>query len=193
LFMKSILGSILFLFLLTACNNNSKDTVEKADSTNQARQDSGLDNNATNMIDEGSSAFLVKIANSGMAEVRMTEIAQQKATLPAVRDFAAMLHRDHSAVNEQVKSLASQKNVALPDSISDDKQKDIDRLDSKKGKNLDKEFIDMMVKNHEAGVDLFDKAQLDTKDPDVRALAGKTLPTLKMHLDSARALQKKYW
>src|SRR5205085_9027937 len=123
--MKNILASFLFFFLLAACNNNSKDSVEKADSINKARQDSGVNNNGTNVIDEESSAFLVKIANSGMAEVKMTEIAQQKATLPAVRDFAAMLHRDHSAVNEQVKSMASQKNVALPDSVSNDKQKDI--------------------------------------------------------------------
>jgi len=191
--MKSILASLLSFFLLTACNNNSKDSVEKADSINKDRQDTALSNNGTTAIDEESSSFLVKVANSGMAEVKMTEIAEQKATLPAVREFAAMLHHDHAAVNEQVKALAAQENVALPDSISDEKQKDIDRLKGKTGKNLDKEFIDMMVKNHEAGVDMFDKAQLDTKDPDVRALAGKTLPTLKMHLDSAKAIQKKYW
>jgi len=191
--MKRVHLYLLSILLFTACNNSNKDSVDVADSTNKARQDSGVNNNGTNVVDEESSSFLVKIANSGMAEVKMTEIAQQKATLPAVRDFAAMLHRDHSAVNEQVKSLAAQKNVALPDSISDEKQKDIDMLNSKTGKNIDKAFIDMMVKNHEAGVDLFDKAQLDTKDPDVRALAGKTLPTLKMHLDSARAIQKKYW
>src|SRR5690242_7282020 len=191
--MKKVHLYLFSILLFTACNNSNIDSVDVADSINKARQDTALNNNGTGVIDEESSSFLVKVANSGMAKVRMTEIAQQKATLPAVRDFAAMLHRDHSAVNEQVKSLAAQKNVALPDSVSDEKQKDIDRLNSKTGKNLDKEFIDMMVKNHEAGVNMFDKAQLDTKDPDVRALAGKTLPTLKMHLDSAKMIQKKYW
>jgi putative membrane protein len=49
-----------------------------------------------------------------------------------------------------------------------------------------------MVKSHENSIDLFEKALNDAKDADVRAFADKTLPALRMHLDSARALSKKY-
>ena len=58
------------------------------------------------------------------------------------------------------------------------------------GKNFDKDFMNMMVKDHKATIDDFEKASKNTKDPDVKAWVDKTLPTLRMHLDSAKAIQK---
>lgn len=190
--MKRVLLSFLAILSFIACNNKAKDSVETADSTNQAIQDSTLNTTGV-VLDEKSAAFLVKVANGGMAETEMASIASQKAVYPAVKEFAAMLFHDHSAVNDTVKSLAARKNVSLPQVVSDEKQNEIDVLKRMKGKNLDKAFIELMITNHVAGVSMFDDAQLDTKDIDVRAFAGKTLPVLKAHLDSARAIKKMYW
>jgi putative membrane protein len=175
-----------------SCNNASKDSVEKADSTNAANLDTNLNRNNV-VIDEESSSFLVRVANGGMAEVEMSSLAQQKASYPSVKDFAGMLHTAHSALNDEVKNIASQKNVALPATVSDEKQKDIDNLQKKTGKDFDKVFIQTMINNHQAGIDMFQKASENAKDADVKAFADKTLPALRMHLDSAKAIQKKYW
>ncbi len=190
--MKKQFFIFLSLTALVACNSTGKDSVETADSINQVIQDSNLNNNTAVVTDQESSEFLTKVTNSGMAEIRMADFARKNAVYPDVRSFAEMLYSDHSAVSETVKNLASQKNVTLPAMMTDDKQQMVDALEKKTGKNIDKEFISTMVKNHEAGVDMFDKAQLNTKDTDIRDFAGKTLPTLKMHLEEARALQKKY-
>jgi putative membrane protein len=190
--MKKNILIFLAIAPFISCSNKGKDSVEIADSTNKEIQDSTLNTTGV-VVDEKSTAFLVKVANSGIAETEMATMANQKAVYPSVREFAAMLFHDHSAVNETVKNMAAQKNVSLPTNISEDKQKDIDNLKKMTGKNLDKAFIELMIKNHEAEITLFDNAQLDTKDTDVRAFAGKTLPVLKAHLDSARTLKKMYW
>lgn len=190
--MKKILFFILSIASIISCNNKGKDSVEVADSTNQAIQDSTLNTNGV-VVDEKSAVFLVKVVNSGMAETEMATWANQKAVYPAVRAFAAMLFHDHTSVNDSVKRIAAQKNISLPQVVSEDKQKDIDDLKKMKGVNLDKGFIELMIRNHEASVSLFDNAQLDTKDTDIRAFAGKTLPVLKAHLDSARAIKKMFW
>src|SRR6187397_3151778 len=123
--MKKIFGSIagvylgsivMFYVILLSCNSN--DTTETTDAT--ASTASGTTSVVT---DEKSSDFLKKVTNSGMAEVQLAKLAQQKATIDAVKNFAAMLERDHTAVNDQVKTLAGQRNVAVPSTISDDKQK----------------------------------------------------------------------
>ncbi len=185
-----------FLVMITAsviaCNNNSKTTVEKADSTNKANVDTALNNNAV-VIDENSSSFIVRVANSGMAETAITSAAQGKAVYEDVKSFAGMLYHDHSALNQQVKDIAARKNIVLPAAMTEDKQKEVYGLLKNTGKNYDKEFIKAMIKNHEAGIDMFQKAVLDAKDADIRAFADKTIPTLRAHLDSAKALQKKYW
>lgn len=181
-------------FILVACNNTADDSVEKADSINKANTDTSVTGNRNVVVtDEKSSAFLVRAANSGMAEVQLAKIAQQKATLDAVKSFATMLEKDHSSVNDQVKNLAAQRNVTLPATISEDKQKMIADCEKKTGKDFDKEYVSMMVKSHNDGIDLFEDVRSNATDIDVKNFADKTLPALRMHLDSAKALQKRYW
>jgi len=158
-----------------------------------------MDTNSTNRMDSGAvvneatRTFMTTIANSGMAEVQVASLAQDKAQNAAVKGFAAMLYHDHTAVNDQVKSMASQRNIALPDSMSADKKQMIDALKKKSGKDFDKEFISSMIKSHDAGIKLFENAATSDPDADVRNFAGQTLPKLREHRDSAMALQKKYF
>ena len=148
----------------------------------------------TNVVtDERSSEFLKKVTNSGMAEIQLAKLAQQKATIDAVKNFAAMLERDHTAVNQEVKNLADQRSVTLPTSISDDKQKMYTDIEKMTGKSFDKDYISMMVKAHTDGISLFEETRSNASDVDVKNFADKTLPALKMHLDSAKAIQKRYW
>lgn len=192
--MKTITTTCLLCFLLWSCNGKSKEKkTNESDSTTSTDSISKMNSNPGTAIDETSSTFLMKAANGGMAEVEITSIAQQKAVNQPIKDFAAMLYHDHSLLNDQVKSLAAQKNVTLPDTMSADKRSMVDDLKKQSGKNFDKAFIELMIKNHNAGIEMFGQAGNDAKDPDVSNLAKNAVPTLRAHLDSALALQKKYW
>jgi putative membrane protein len=74
--------------------------------------------------------------------------------------------------------------------VSSDHQKKADDLNKKTGKDFDKAYIKAMVDGHQSAVSDFEKASKNTKDADVKAWVDKTLPTLRMHLDSAKAIQK---
>ena len=194
--MKKIFALLpVFCFMLLACNNTNEtteSTTNTSTSTNTAT-DANTNTTTTVVTDEKSSEFLKKVANAGMAEVQLAKLAQQKATMDAVKNFAAMLERDHSAANQQVKTLADQRNVALPAAISDDKQKMYTDMEKMTGKAFDKEYISMMIKAHNDGISLFEDTRSNASDIDVKNFADKTLPALKMHLDSAKAIQKRYW
>jgi putative membrane protein len=56
---------------------------------------------------------------------------------------------------------------------------------------FDKDYMAAMVKDHEKDVAEFEKEAKDGSDPDVKAWASKTLPTLKKHLELAKAAQAK--
>ncbi|HWN89569.1 MAG TPA: DUF4142 domain-containing protein [Chitinophagaceae bacterium] len=194
--MKKIFALLPALcFMILACNN-SNDTTESTTATSTSTNtatDANVSTTNSVVTDEKSSEFLKKVTNSGMAEVQLAKLAQQKATLDAVKNFAAMLERDHTAVNDQVKTLAGQRNVAVPSTISDDKQKMYSDMEKMTGKAFDKEYISMMVKSHNDGISLFEDTKSNASDIDVKNFADKTLPALKMHLDSAKAIQKRYW
>lgn len=192
---KTFVFLIVFAFILLACNNTNETTesTNTSTSSNTATDATTSTPNTGVVTDEKSKGFLTKAANAGMAEVQIAKMAQQKATIDAVKSFAAMLERDHTAVGDQVKSFASQRNVSLPAAPSDDKQKMINDMDKMSGKAFDKDFISMMVKSHNDGISLYEDTKANASDVDIKNFADKTLPTLRMHLDSAKAIQKRYW
>jgi putative membrane protein len=177
-------------FLLLACNNEGKDSVDKADSANAAKMDSNSTTSQTLQTDEASSSFLVKAADGGMTEVRLGELAQQKASSKMVKDYGTMLIHDHSAANDKVKALAAQRNVTLPDGPGNENQESIDNLAKRTGKDFDKAFMDAMQRDHEKDIDMFKDASNKVNDADVKTFVNNTLPTLQMHLDSAKAIRK---
>jgi len=203
--------AIVFLALpfVFACNNGSKDSVQKADSANESKSDTSTSMNTTDSnnkmnatdttskmstgtmsVDKSTSEFMTKVADVGMTEVKLGQMAQDKATSQRVKDFGAMMVKDHTAAGDELKNMARQKNVTLPETMSNDHQKKTDDLNKKTGKDFDKAYMKAMVDGHQSTVSDFEKAAKNTKDADVKTWIDKTLPTLKMHLDSAKAIQK---
>jgi putative membrane protein len=186
-------GSLLLFsipFLIAACNNTASDSVEKADSANEAKQDSPSSRPGIS-TDAATTSFLVDAANGGLAEVKLSELAQQKGTNSGVKMFAGMMVNDHSGANATVKSLAAQRNVTLPSVPGDDNQKKADDLSKKSGADFDKSYMNVMVDDHQKTIDLFEDAADDVNDAEVKTFIDNTLPKLRMHLDSARAVQKR--
>lgn len=187
----SLICMIALTLWFAACNNATTDSVDKADSANDAKTDSTNDKVTANTTDEETSDFMVKAANGGMMEVELGKSAQDKATNSRVKEFGAMMVRDHSNANDELKALASRKNVTLPDSVGSDLRSHMNDLMKKKGNDFDKAYMNMMVDDHQDDVDMFQKASNNLKDPDVKAWAAKTLPTLQKHLDSAKEIANK--
>jgi putative membrane protein len=199
--MKKLSFVLLVLPIAFACNNGGKDSVEKADSANEAKSDTGSNyNDTTNKmstegtgtiaVDQSTADFMVKVADVGMTEVKLGKIAQEKATNKRIKEFGEMMVRDHTQAGDELKSLARRKNVTLPDSVGSEHRNKIDDLEKKNAKDFDNAYIDMMVNGHQSTVNDFEKASNNTKDADVKAWVDKTLPTLKKHLESAKAIQK---
>jgi len=182
---NTLLLAVLLPFALQSCGGGNTD-AKHDDSVDSAKDV----NAAMAPVDNESSNFAVKAADAGMAEVKLGEVAQQNASSPRVKAFGQMMVQDHSKANQELKSLASAKNVTLPDSVGEDHSKHIQDLSKKTGKDFDKDYIDMMVDGHQDVIDMFDKASKDLKDADLKAFATNTLPTLRAHLDSAKAVQE---
>ena len=164
--------------------NNTDDTatVIRNDSTTAVNTDT--DNNNTD--------FLTEAAGGGMMEVQLGQLAKTHASSQAVKDFGSMMVRDHSNANTQLKSIATKKNVTLPATLPEKLQKHVDDLTAKNGAEFDKDYISMMVDDHEKDIKLFEKcAKNDKEDADVKGFAAKTLPTLYKHLDAAKAIKDK--
>ena len=126
--------------------------------------------------------FLADAASGNMMEVELGRIAQEKATRKEVKDFAAMMVKDHSEANDRLKTIAQNKNIQLPQQMKEDQQEKVKKFrDMKAGKEFDKEYVNLMVEDHEEDVSLFEDKQNDIKDPEIKQWADNTLQTLRKH------------
>jgi putative membrane protein len=169
------------MLLFSACSNNkSDDTKEVAEEQNEQKLDD------TNLEDD--SEFAVAAADGGMMEVQLGELAQTNGASADVKKFGEMMVKDHSKANEELKALAQQKNITLPMTLSDDKQKKYDDLSQKKGADFDKAYVSYMVDDHKKDISEFEEAVKDAKDAEIKSWAAGKVPTLKHHLETAQAL-----
>ena len=134
--------------------------------------------------------FLKKAADGGMAEVSLAKLAQEKASNADVKSFAAKLEKDHSQANDDLKELASKKSITLPTEPSKNHKALHDKLAKLSGAEFDKAYVAAMLEDHQKDVREFSRVASSNGDADVKALASKTLPTLKEHLQQAQDLSK---
>lgn len=191
-----ILAFALGAFLLGACQSH-KDSKGAADSANKAKDttrtsvsDSGKAATPAIKVEESDAKFAVEAANGGMAEVVFGKLAADKATNKKVKDFGTMMVTDHSKANDELKALAKKLSITLPDSIARDESKTRDDLAKKSGADFDKAYVQTMVDDHKKDVKAFEDASKNLKDSDLKAFAVKTLPTLKMHLETIEKIKK---
>ena len=179
------------IFSFQSCGDaGSGDAVESANESNEVKQDSAekTSGEATAPVSEEDSKFAVMAASGGMMEVQLGELAQQKASSQRVKDFGAMMVRDHTKANDELKNLAGMKNITVPPAPGEDHMDQITNLSKKSGREFDREYMKMMVDDHQEDIDEFEKCSNNSKDADLKAFAAKTLPVLRTHLDSAKAI-----
>ena len=134
--------------------------------------------------------FVTDVAMDGMAEVELGQLAQQKAESSDVKRFAQRMVDDHGKANDELKSLASSKNITLPTAIDAKHKATHDRLAKLSGAAFDRAYMQAMVTDHLNAVKAFRTHSTTSKDADIRAFAAKTLPTLEDHLKEAQSANK---
>lgn len=175
--------------------NSNTAVVVNSNSNMMMNSNAGMNMNAaSNMSKNVSSAdkeFMDKAAQGGMAEVQIGQMAASKAQNADVKAFGQKMVQDHSNANTELKSVATQKGVTLPTEVSAKQKEDMDKLSKLSGAAFDKEYVKMMVEDHEKDVADFQKQSDGGTDTELKAFAAKTLPTLKSHFEMIKGLNAK--
>ena len=142
---------------------------------------SGMSSPMAGATSAADKSFAMQAAKGGMGEVALGQMAQQKAGSDAVKQFATHMVDDHTKANDELKQIASTKNITLPSAPPSDAK--TRKLEGMSGAGFDKAYMAMMLTDHKKTIALFQKEANSGKDADLKAFASKTLPTLKSHLE----------
>ena len=174
-------------------NSNSSANANKSQNANRSNRNS-RNNNATgeqtgmgNMTSQDRD-FLMDAAMGGMMEVELGRIAAQQGASAEVKQFGQRMVDDHSKANEELMTLATSKGITLPATLDDKHKEHLAKFSSMTGADFDRAYVKEMVSDHHKDVSEFEKESTKGTDPDLKAFASKTLPTLQEHMRMAEAL-----
>lgn len=135
--------------------------------------------------------FVEKAATTDIEEIRLGEMAQQKAQSADVKSFGQMMVTDHTASSEKLKTIAQNLNVTVPSDLTPKQQEKVDKLNGLSGAEFDREYMKLMVEGHQKAVELYEQASEGNLPDELKQFATDTLPTLEMHLERAREIESK--
>jgi putative membrane protein len=135
--------------------------------------------------------FMMRAAEGHLAEMDMANIALQKSDNKDVRDYANMIQSDHKGALDDLTDLMKDRNVSQPRTVPADMKKDIDVMNGLIGAELDREFINQMVAEHEKEIGMYQDRAAIVQDVEVKKYAEDFLPKLEMHLEKGQRLQSK--
>jgi putative membrane protein len=171
----------------SSSRRSGQSTMERA----MDRTESRTDDHARSGKQISAKEFSKKAGASGAAEVEMGKLGAQKATDPEVKAYAQKMVTHHSQANKELMAAARSKGLEVPtdpDLLHKGMKEKFER--QKADDDFNHDFMQQMVRDHKAAVELYETAANDTTlDPEFRALARKTLPTLKEHLADAERLE----
>jgi putative membrane protein len=145
---------------------------------------------SVNKLSSEDRSFLSDAAQSGHLEIAGSKLALEKSANADVKKFAQTMINDHTEVGQKVAALAKSKGYEPPTEPSLVQSAKLKAL-GLRDEGFDKAYSgEIGVSAHEDAVKLFEKASRDAKDPDIKKFATDTLPSLKHHLELAKALQQ---
>jgi putative membrane protein len=145
----------------------------------------------SDQVSEQAKQFVHEAARSGIAEVKLGQMATERAESPDVRQFGQRMVTDHTKANDKLKSIAQDKNIEVPTEMSTQHQQIAERLSDLQSTSFDRAYIRQMVEDHEKAVKLFSKEAQQGQDAELKEFAAETLPTLQEHLNMAKQLAQK--
>jgi len=130
-------------------------------------------------------AFMREAAIGGMAEVELGRLATEKASNDQVKQFGQRMVTDHEKANTELKALAQKKGITLPADLDSKHKQTVDKLSKLSGAAFDRAYMDEMRKDHKKDVSEFKQQASSGSDPELKAWASTTLPTLQEHMQMA--------
>jgi len=133
--------------------------------------------------------YIIKDAQGSISDSANGELAASRAQSNALHRYGVQLIGDHARLNQILMTLARQKGVQVPVTMTDSQTSDIKELSGQSGRDFDKAIIAQFIKTNADDARDGRQELYTTRDPQVRRAVEEFVRTEEKHLREARALQ----
>jgi putative membrane protein len=137
--------------------------------------------------------FVGAAASTDRYEIAAAKLALTHASRSAVKAFAQMMIRDHTASTAKLTAAiaASGQPLTPPRDLPADMQADLAALRTASGADFDRAYIGQMVDTHDHALQTMQSYAIDGSVPALKSFAAAVTPVVQSHLGRAQALQAK--
>lgn len=197
--------------LLAACGGGNPDQSAGDSHSMQLAQSAVMRQTASTPSATALNDFIASAWRDGESEIRLAQLAVQRATSNEVQGFAQRMITDHTLVDQRLQQLAQQLGVTLPADAAASADATFAQLSSLSGNEFDRAYMADNVTTHDRDVAAFRTQALQiqealvaqqgqqgtaqTSQPSSQALTAAAalvdavLPLLQLHLTAAGEIQ----
>jgi putative membrane protein len=137
--------------------------------------------------------FVTKALAGGETEVQLGQLAQEKSQSNDVKQFGQKMVNDHSQMADKwFKPVAQQLGISQVKGPSKKDQKEIAKLQGLSGADFDREYITMMVKDHQQDLKEFNEEAQSSQNPNVKQIAQRGSSIIEQHLQLIEQIAKSH-
>lgn len=148
----------------------------------------GQDPSIAQMTDK---AFVKQALQGDMTEIQLGQLALQKSSNDDVKQFAQKMVDDHTKLGDEMKQVAQQMNVKVPDSLSGKDKSNIAKMQALSGGAFDQAYIKDMVKDHEKDQKEFKTEAQSTTNPALKQVTTQGVQVIGEHLQMIQQIAQK--
>ena len=134
--------------------------------------------------------FLKMAAVSDMVEAHMGQMAEKKAAMPGIKNFAQTVVKDQTDAYQELAVLSNKLGENIPKGINVRRNRQVTMLTALKGRKFDGQFLRDEVRDDQRRLDAYKSEAAHGQDADVKAYANHLLPAMEEHLRQAEKLLK---
>jgi putative membrane protein len=179
-----LISIIPVLLTFQACKSNIKNDSIVDSFTTVKRSDE----KANIIVEKVDADFIAEAMQCSLAGIELGKLARQKGNNKRIKRFGMIMISGYAKISNKVKGLASARNISLPTTLAPGRLNEISILSKKSGNEFDKAYINNMIADYKKEIPVFEAAEKNCADPEVKSFAVKTLPLLHAHADAMNAL-----
>jgi putative membrane protein len=181
----------VMLTAVTACQQNSGVQAAREDrsaSDTNAGVTANSSNNNTLSAEDRDVAF--KIERAHIEEMDLGRFVRDKTSNGDVKSFAKMMIDDHNDALNKLQNVLKDDNVnRSTNSKPADEASNMSALQNTSGADLDREYMNMMVQDHEKDLDELRNAEGTVQNADLKNYIQDLIPMVQKHLEKAQNIQ----
>jgi putative membrane protein len=132
--------------------------------------------------------FIQEAGAGNLAEAEMGQLAEAKATAPAIKEFGRWMATDHGFANKWFAAILREEHENFQPALTTEQTEMKRKLEDLSGAQFDQYYVQHMVQDHEKAVPVFEREAKEGHNPAIKVYAQYLTPVLEQHLAEVKEL-----